>query len=467
MRPFTVVFMIWWTIGPFPSTGRAQEPLDQSAFVRVSPRDHRYFELSNGRPYIPIGFNLVPAPQPHEFGRVVESMARHRINYCRIWADHPPWGVEAQRSGEYSLEQLKVLQDFLARCREHGIRVKVCLEYFRDIPPQQNIWSDKALHHTTRGGAFESMQDFLERPAGIDQFKRKIAWYHDQIGDDPTVFAWELWNEMNAVRGAWAPWTEIMLPELHRNFPQNMAVQSLGSFDHPSVRDSYRQLCLMPGNDVAQVHRYLDQGAQLPICHGPVDLLAVDAVAELAAFQADKPIILTETGAVKPRHTGCSDLYGEDHAGQLLHDMLFAPFFAGAAGPGHVWWWRQAIDQPDQWAHFARFANLVEGIDPAGEHFQSSVYHREPLRIYVLKGIRTQLIWCRDSRSDWHRELVGRQAPPQVRGVILDAHRLGLELAGRQIRTFDPWSDLWSMIEPNATEIHLPEFRRSIVVQIE
>jgi hypothetical protein len=31
-------------------------------FVRVSPRDPRYFELSDGRPYIPIGLNMIAPP---------------------------------------------------------------------------------------------------------------------------------------------------------------------------------------------------------------------------------------------------------------------------------------------------------------------------------------------------------------------------------------------------------------------
>ena len=41
------------------------------AFVRVSPRDPRYFELSDGRPYIPIGLNLI-APDT----RRAEGLAR-------------------------------------------------------------------------------------------------------------------------------------------------------------------------------------------------------------------------------------------------------------------------------------------------------------------------------------------------------------------------------------------------------
>src|SRR5262249_47471885 len=32
---------------------------DLAAFVRVSPRDARYFELSNGHGYVPIGLNMI------------------------------------------------------------------------------------------------------------------------------------------------------------------------------------------------------------------------------------------------------------------------------------------------------------------------------------------------------------------------------------------------------------------------
>jgi len=152
---------------------------------------------------------------------------------------------------------------------------------------------------------------------GHDHFKAKLDWYAGRYGDEPAVFAWELWNEMDAVRDSeWLDWTRAMLPELRRRFPHNLAVQSLGSYDGERKRDRYRTLCLLTDNDVAQVHRYLDQGADWEICHGPVDLSAAQAVRELIAFHAGKPIILTETGAVKPSHTGCSELYAEDQLRQ-------------------------------------------------------------------------------------------------------------------------------------------------------
>ena len=101
-------------------------------------------------------------------------------------------------------------------------------------------------------------------------------------------------------------WTEEMLLVLKKLFPKNMVTQSLGSFDNESKRDRYRRVCLMTNNDFANVHRYLDLGASLDVCKGPVDVLAADAIQELQKFTSTKPILLAESGAVEPSHTGLS-----------------------------------------------------------------------------------------------------------------------------------------------------------------
>jgi hypothetical protein len=445
-------------------------------FVRVSPRDPRYFELTDGRPYVPVGFNLVGAPQPDEIERVVDKMARHGVNYCRIWLDQKPWSVEQRRSGEYDAEAARHLDRFLALCRGRGIRVKMCVEFFRSIPAAprdpktggKGVWSDKPLHHVKQGGYYESMTDFLNSERGRVQFKKKLAWYADRYKDEPAVFAWELWNEMNAVQGPWEAWTREMLPELHRLFPRNLAVQSLGSFDRDGVRGPYRTLCAITGNDVQQVHRYLDLGADLTVCHGPIDVLAADAVAELRAFNVKKPVILTETGAVKPRHTGASELYAKDKAGVLLHDMLFVPFFSGAAGPGHVWFWREAIDGPDHWRQFARFNRAIEGLDPPAEEFRPATVKHPRLRVYALVGKRTVLTWCRDAANDWQRELIDGRPPETLTGLTLDVTDLKLPFdpARATVRIYDPWQDRWSPAQHRGATITLPAFQRAVVVQI-
>ena len=443
-------------------------------FVRVSPRDSRYFELTDGRPYVPVGFNLVGPPEVEEMERVVTTMADHGVNYCRIWLDRAVWNVEHIRSGEYDEEKAKHLDRFLALCRPRGIRVKMCIEWFRTIvanvpqPPVRGSFP-KPIHHIANGGFYKDMKDFLQSERGRAQFKGKLDWYRNRYGDEPAVFAWELWNEMNAVRGPWYPWTKEMLPELKRRFPKNLAIQSLGSFDRDGNRKQYRLLCELPDNDVLQVHRYLDLGASLPVCHGPVDILAADAIAELKAVGVRKPIILTETGAVKPKHTGASELYEKDRQGTLLHDMLFAPFFAGAAGTGHVWFWRQAIDQPNLWYHFQRFHRAVEGIDPPAESFEPVTVEHPRLRIYALRGKHHVLAWCRDSQSDWRRELADGIPPRQLSDIEikLTALQPGSANADARVGIYDPWKDRWTNCASNEATITLPSFRRSVVVRID
>ena len=331
-------------------------------FVCVSPQDARYFELTDGTPYVPIGFNLVPSPSEDEMVAVISAMASNRINFCRIWVGHGIWDVEHEKSGAYGEARAKLLDRFVAAAGSNGIRVKMCLEYFRDIPAVKELWSDRILHHRANGGPFLDMEDFLNSTAGIAQFNRKLRFYRDRYGDCPNVFAWELWNEVNCVNGDWMKWTQTMLPEVHHVFPRNLVVQSLGSFDSDVCRRSYHSVCALTGNDVAQVHRYLDLGATLDVCHGPLDILVAAAVRELRAFRLKKPILLAETGAVKPCHTGYSELYAKDQAGMLIHDMVFAPFFAGAAGTGNPWFWRECIQKPNHWHHFARLLPPCRGL---------------------------------------------------------------------------------------------------------
>lgn len=433
-------------------------------FVRVSPRDARYLELSSGAPYIPNGLNMV-APPGDDMARMEEwlaTLAANGGNYIRVWLSNPFWDVEHEKSGVYDAEKAGRIDRLLEVCRRHGIRVKLTLEHFRTIgEPTGKSWADKPLHHVSRGGPAESIADFFNGEASREQFKRKVRWYAERYGSQPVVYGWELWNEINAVRGGdYMAWTGIMLAELHKAFPGNLCLQSLGSFDRARSRDVYRRHSTMPGNDLAQVHRYLDLGAELEVCKGPVDVLVADAVRELIAFDPRRPVLLAESGAVEPRHSGPFKLYRADREGMLLHDVLFAPFFAGAAGPGQIWHWDSYVAANDLWRHYARFAETVKGLEPGAERWKPVMIEHPRLRIYVLKGRRTLLAWCRDKRNTWEAELKNGEKPEVLRGVEVD-----LETAARQARIYDPWANRWSEAKVDRGRLALPPFSRSVVVR--
>ena len=451
-------------------------------FVRVSARDSHYFETDDGRAYVPNGLNLISPPwvrsrDPNDrlaaLDQWLAKLAANGGNHIRVWLSDEFYEVEHEKAGQYDLERAKRIDAMLAIARKHGIRVKMTIEHFRDIDPtsSRQRWAIKRLHHDSRGGLAKTMAGWIESAEARRQFIRKLEFLASRYRDDSTIYGWELWNEMNAVvgHGDYLSWTQAMLPELHRLFPHHLCMQSLGSYDSEGVRETYRKLALMPGNDVAQVHRYLDLGARLEVCHGPVDVLAASAVSTLLAARPARPVMLAESGAVEPNHSGPLKLYAKDRNGIILHDILFAPFFAGAAGSGQCWHWDQYVDANDLWWQFGRFASATQGLDPPAEGFEPVAIDDPALRVYLLKGRRTWIAWCRDKASNWKSELADGIAPMPLRGLRLDLNpgpppTVG---AGWRCRIYDPWTDHWSSGELKDGRVVLPDFTRSIVVKLE
>jgi hypothetical protein len=352
------------------------------------------------------------------------------------------------------------------------------LEHFRHLGEGRQRWAAKPMHHVSNGGPAANIVDFFKNPVSRRQFTKKLDWYAARYGNDPTVFAWELWNEFNAVRDLWTvemweptglarEWTETMLEALHERFEQNLATQSLGSYDRRYKTPLYRSLCSIGNNDVAQVHRYLDLGAELAVCHGPVDVLAADAVTELLAFDSDKPVLLAESGAVEANHSGPFKLYAKDEAGIILHDVLFAPFFAGAAGPGQCWYWDHYVAKNNLWHHFARFAEAVKDLDPPAEGFRPLRIQHERLRIYALIGRHTVLAWCRDKENTWRTELAEGKAPERLAGLSVRLPQEAVAKGGSIARFYDPWADRWLEGKASGRSVSLPPFARSIVLRLD
>jgi hypothetical protein len=450
----------------------------EMSFVRVSPRDSRYFELSDGSPFIPIGLNIAFPRFETQEDRVLRKMeervgklAANGGNLIRIWMSHPFYDIEHEYSAKFDSRKISRIDKVLAIARRHGVRVKLTFEHFRtfeETPPRfpGSVSMGKSIYHVARGGPARNMTEFFTLPKAKERYKRKYAWFAERYREEQAVFAWELWNEINATKGdGWMEWTEEMLEEVHSQFPNHMAVQSVGSLDHFRKRNLFEPVWKLPGNHFAQVHRYLDQNAALQACRGPVDVMAADAIRMVAETDVGKPILLAETGAVEPGHAGPSNLYENDREGTILHDILFAPFFAGSAGTGQSWHWHFYVDRHDLWHHFGYFARLVEDLDPPAEDFAPGFAEDEHLRVYTLRGKKTTLIWCRDKDADWRAELEDFRVRPR-RNLELDLGAAGGVPEGR-LRFYNPWNGEWADGEAVGGKIALPEFRRSVVVRID
>jgi len=459
-------------------TPSAERP-DEEAYVRVSPRDHRYFELSNGSPYIPIGLNIAFPRFLYDEDAVLNQMetrlqnlSANGGNYIQIWMGHPFYDVEHSRSGRYDSIKVRRIDAVLALARKYGVRVKMTFEHFRTLSESPPLYAGdaplgKPIHHVTNGGPAKDMSEFFTLPGSKNRFKRKLAWFAKRYSEEPAVFAWQLWSGIDRTEGlGWEEWTAGMLEYAHQQFPNHMAVQSLGAIDVYRRLLLFRPVWRLPANDFIQVRRYLDEGANLEICKGPMDVMLADAVQSGLSADAAKPVVIDESGAVEPDHSTPSKLYERDRLGTILHDVLFTPFFTGAAGAGQIWHWNVYVERNDLWRHFRRFADVVDGIDPPLEGFQPSMLPHGRMRVYVLRGTKTVLIWCRDSQAGWREELT-EMGVPAVKGATLDFNTLDGGPPRGAVRLYNPWTGEWTEGRLTGGKLELPDFFRSYVVRVD
>jgi len=125
--------------------------IDNGGFVEVSRRDPRYFILSDGSSYIPVGPNLVggsytrlPAGREHfksstqtattgliEWKRWFRAMKAAGANYTRIWLSNRYTQARTGIMGVHDPVALARFDALIESARENGIRLKLCLGFIR------------------------------------------------------------------------------------------------------------------------------------------------------------------------------------------------------------------------------------------------------------------------------------------------------------------------------------------------
>lgn len=408
--------------------------------VCVSKKDGRYFAHADGTAYVPIGPNLVgadyyrvPAGNEHfeasnqtmtpgcqTYARWFSDLAANGGNYARLWLSSRYFEIRTETPGEHNLEALAHLEGVVHLARKYGIRLKLCLEHFRTFT-QRDSFFYRCLRDPETGEQLTDVESWFNDEKWNKLWLEDISPYLSLLWNDPVVFAWELWNENDcgdASFDAVRRWTQRMLPQLKKRSPANLVVNSLGSFDETwkqEVQDAFRD---MPEMDFQQVHRYLDQGSPWDICHEDGVLFSINAVQQ--ARRADKPVILTETGAVNDRHVGPFRYYLSDHDGLIFHDVTYPAFFAGAAGSGHIWHWSEYVEAKNLWKGFLPFSNMLEGVSVDEEGFREVDWSTETAWVLGLSGIRHLLLFIRNRSDRWDHVLRDRLKPQPVEGLKLD-----------------------------------------------
>jgi hypothetical protein len=451
----------------------------KKAFVKVCDKNNRYLELTNGKPYIPIGLNFCWPPfswNGHDVDKTLSEidlqlkvLSKNRGNFIRIWLSAAFFEAE-QKAGVYDEHIAKRMDRVMAMAEKYNIRVKLCFEHFRKlkgVTPSHGVEGksyDKPIYSMEHGGPLHTMEEYFTTETGKNLFIKRLEFYSKRYADNPYVFGVELWNEVECVDGVplevVTEWSIQMLKKQKELFPKHLSLQSFGSFESETKKDLFKQFYSMPGNEISQVHRYHLPDAPWDVLSGPLDITCANAIQESLSFETRRPVLLAEIGVAQAKYAGRSELHDLDKEGIILHDMLFAPFFSGATAPGHCWYWDTYVQKHDLWYHFDRFAESIKEINPIEEDFKPFTITHPQLRIYGLRGNNKTILWCRDSQSNMFSELMKKQCPPIIENVQIQLD----EARYKRVKFYNPWTDKWQNGKISGMKIHPPSFHRSIIV---
>lgn len=340
-------------------------PNSDPGFVKVSPRDHHYFEFQDGKPYFPIGANVCWAgPRgTFDYDTWFADYGKAGANYARLWLG--PWwstfaletpgsSTDGKGFGRIDLANAWKIDDVLRTARKNGLYLMLCIDSFNTLKGlgEHAAWDNSPVNKA-KGGPIRSWGDFWTNPVVATGYRNKLRYLAARFGADSHVFAWEFWNEVDLV----GDYQESTVREWHQKMAKEL--KAVDPYEHlitTSLGDSMgsRPIELLEDIDFVQTHHY-----------GSADLAATVAYQESRKAAWAKPHYFGEIGASV---SGPSDKV--DPNGLQVHDPIWASIGAGCSGGAMCWFWDNLIAPKNLYSHYSAASKFLTGIDFPGEGFR-------------------------------------------------------------------------------------------------
>jgi hypothetical protein len=367
-------------------------------YVRVSRKDPRYFEFEDGTPYFAIGENVCwyrgqtgLTDYDLWFGHLAENGA----NFARIWMPYWAFGIEWGPKGVYRLDRATELDYVLRLAEEKGIYLKLCLENFRQ-------WKDGPNpYDAANGGPCTNEMDIFTQPEAKRMFRNRLRYIVARWGYSPNVMGWELWNEINCVKGyqddpqAVVDWTDEMCTYLKQIDPwRHLTTNSLGSC---FVDDRYWEL---PVVDWAQVHGYYYFSDEMK--REAVDMAAFVPKWLGRISQHGKPAMFAEFGLTLEK-PDVREMCMKDTQGVHLHNGMWSAAMSGSCGGAMLWWWDSYVEPVNVYGNFRALASFTDGVPwtTAGFRTAEATASADALRVIGLQSDKLTLLWLQNKAHTW------------------------------------------------------------------
>lgn len=381
-------------------------------FVRVAARG---FASSEGDAILPVGENLAysGSAATYAYDRWLERLSGEGATYARIWAGpFAPLALETGR-GRYDLEAAWRLDHIVETASLRGVRVALCIESFNAlrIRPGPALWN-RNPYNRTRGGPLTRPAEFFTDATARQGFRKRLRYLTARWGWSPTVLSWELMNEIDLTEGFDAQTCRTWVAEMAQ------ALRATDPYAHPitvsfGAPEGVPEIEALPALDYLQAHVY-----------GAADLgRAIADICREKRERHGRPVVVSEAAAsVRKAVTE------RDEAGTWLHEALWAPLFAGAAGAGMPWWWDTVVDAHNRYDAFrpvVRFARSAPWLPDLPD----SVKVLDMRSVAASAPRRGDVVIC-PTRGGWQR---GPANTPATATVESDGAIGGLSSVSRML----------------------------------
>ena len=347
---------------------------DFGGWVRVSKSQPLALEWGSGKPFVPIGFNLFHRARlgqayPHRrlatLQRYVTRLADAGGNFVRLRMDSWWLAIECTADeatghlgpGFYNQRVCDEVDRIYQLAEDRGIQIMHCLYNANGMVNRSAAkgsatpWRRPyAFFLEENGGSCDEITDFWTDEEAIKRTRMRLRYCVARWGYSPSCMAWEFWNELVLRQ-------DLMNEQVGWHRDMARFLRALDPWEHPITNslmpkdfDRHDPLWRLPEMDIVQYHSY--RGRELP---GYMAEVAAEAVRRWR-----KPFFFGECGIIhEDRSQGA---YAYDPDGLHLHNGLWAPLFAQAAGAGAFWFIESFVDKNDLYHHYGALARWTGDV---------------------------------------------------------------------------------------------------------
>lgn len=433
-------------------------PSKAEGFVRVSPKNGRYFCFDSGKSFMPIGLNLCWADKTglESYDRRFAKLHSVGGNFARIWTTQEKRleTVEAGL-GRYDLASAAYYDTIFQLAEKHSIRTMLTFDDYRVLAKTDyfNAHWDKSPYNALNGGPLKEPTDFFQNPICRKLYKQRLRYLVARYGAYTSLAFWELYNEQDNIPKPGVP------TEWFREMTDTLA--SIDPYRHPITTsyswDDKMEVWNCPAVGLTQRHMY-GQG-------DTVDFVSMIEGNSRKLDRIGKPRLIGEFGITWKEPDIKLD---KAKLGTPLHDALWASIMTGDSAGALTWWWDNYLEPLDLWPVFVGISRFVAPIDFANRSFRPLAIKCEGLTGLGMQDARSgeTIAWLHDPASTWKSDADG-MVPRQWMDTVVTipaSKRMTVEYwdtrAGAVIRK--------ERLEPSQGLISLrvPTFVRDIAVHL-